>query len=228
MKPYNAGFAAFILILSALAVGAQDNPPPADDLGLPEGIYLSTVRDPSKVMPVRVVRDLEMGTEIDRVWSVSSRILERREKALPDAAWKVDPKTTFTPTLIIVKDALRPDHRRVGARLDYEAAALPPNSPDARAAYVLDIDELKHLAEGLRFLNRAISDAIPGVGETVSFQFRSRSGFTVSLTLTPGQEGSNVAAVVGKVSANSKADARRLFEESALMVQKILQQLLAI
>ncbi|MGA2497316.1 MAG: hypothetical protein ABSH20_06225 [Tepidisphaeraceae bacterium] len=220
------------LVMVVLAVpspaSAQDAGPAADEPALPEGVYLSAVADPKKVVQVRVVRDLEMGTEIDRVSSVSSRLLERREKALPDSAWLVDGKTTVTPTLIMVRDALRPNDRRIGARLDYEAKGLPANSPDARAAHILDLDELRHLADCLRFLTRAITDSVPGNGETIAYQFRSRSGFTVSLVLTPGQDGVTVAATVGKVSANSKADARKIFEESATMVQKVLQQLAAL
>ncbi|MFI5337563.1 MAG: hypothetical protein ACHQ5A_12305 [Opitutales bacterium] len=219
---------AIVVLAVSFPASAQDAAPAGDEPGLPEGVYLSTVADPTKVMQVRVVRDLEMGTEIDRVSSVSSRLLERREKALPESAWVVDAKTTVTPTLVMVRDALRPNDRRLGARLDYEAKGLPANSPDARAAHVLDLDELRHLADCLRFLSRAISDSVPGNGETISYRFRSRSGFTVSLVLTPGQDGVTVAATVGKVSANSKADARKIFEESGIMVQKLLQQLAAI
>ena len=214
------------LSLASSAAIAQDAP--ADDHSLPEGVYLSSVADPKKVLQVRVVRDLEMGTEIDRVSSVSSRLLERREKTLPDSAWVVDGKTTVTPTLILVRDALRPTDRRLGARLDYDAKGLPANSPDAHAGHILDLDELRHLADCLRLLTRAITDSVPAGGETIAFQFRSRSGFTVSLVLTPGQDGVTVAATVGKASANTKEAARKLFEDSGTMVQKVLQQLQAL
>lgn len=225
--------ASFCFVLVALLcpssmVLAQNAAAAAEEPGLPEGIYVSSVADPSKVMQVRVVRDLEMGTEIDRVSSVSSHLLERREKLLPDSAWLIDAKTAMTPSLILVRDALRPNERRLGARLDYDAKGLPPGSPDARTTHVLDLDELRHLSDCLRFLIRAITDSAPGAGETVAFQFRSRSGFTVSLVLTPGQDGVAVAATVGKVTANSKESARKLFEDSGAMVQKVLQQLLAL
>jgi len=180
---------------------------------------------PQKIVPVQVLRDFELGPELEIFSSSSNRILERREKSLAEAVWKIDGRTTLTPVAIIVRDVVRTSERRLGGRLDYFAAAdSSANLPEERSSQVLDIEELKDLEVALNSMLRAMEQP-PSRSEVINWRYRSRSGFLASLTLTRDGDNMTVIAAVGKIRANSRDGARAVLEQSATIVHRLINEL---
>jgi hypothetical protein len=214
--------ALFLVTAPALA---QDG----TDTGLAVELYTTAlpigVPDGQKIIPVRVLREFELGTALERFASTTNRLLEKRQKELADAAWKVDERTTVTPTAMVVRNALQRDEQRLGAQLNYYAKGdRATGAKDERSSHILDLDELKELEITLNALIRALDQA-PAEGEIITLQYRSRSGFSASLTLTPKSDGVAVNAAVGKVSGDSREKARRMFLESGAMVHQLINYL---
>jgi hypothetical protein len=173
-----------------------------------------------KPTPVKVLRPFELGTELEQFAALPGRLLEWREHDLAEAMWKVDERTTMSAVAIIARDAHQTDDRRLGARISYNGGA----APNARAANLLDFDELKELDADFDLLLRALEQA-PVRGETISLEFRSRSGLLVALTAVGQEDGATLTAVVGRVSVNGKDEARRIFTETQGMVRRLVNHL---
>ena len=201
--------------------GGNENGPIIGELytsNLPIGVPAS-----EKILPVRVLREFELGTALERFASTTSRLLERREKVMADAAWKIDERTTITPTAIMVRDAVQVAYRRLGTRLDYSWPGERAGG-DLRDSRILDFDEVKSLENALSMMLGAL-DRGSGKSETASWEYRSRSGLTISLSLAQKDEDVAVTASVWRVKAEGKAQARQILEAFGAMMHKVNNQL---
>lgn len=213
------------LLLMCASAFAQDG----NDTGLAVELYTTAlpigVPDGQKIIPVRVLREYELGTALERYASTTNRLLEKRQKELTSAAWKVDERTTVTPVAMVVRNALQTNEQRSGAKLNFFVKGdRTSGTKEERSSYILDLDELKELEVTLNALIRSLDQA-PAEGEIITLQYRSRSGFSTSLTLTPKPDGVAVNAAVGKVSGDSREAARRIFMESSAMVHQVINYL---
>ncbi|HEX2973832.1 MAG TPA: hypothetical protein VHP11_15980 [Tepidisphaeraceae bacterium] len=221
------GQSLVVLLLACATSQAQDGGQAEADASWGGQLYTSSspiaVPDPQKIIPVRVLREFELGTELERFASTTSRLLETREKELGDAIWKVDGRTTVTPVAIVVRDAIRRTERRLGARLDFRTTA-EAGTQEQRLSHILDLDELKQMEVALNEILKALDQA-PSKGETIALRYRSRSGFAVSLVLSPKGDQVAVNAAVGQVSGDTTEQARRMFEETATVVHRLVNYL---
>ncbi len=213
--------AGLMMVLGACGSAlAQEQPAEG---GFLSELYTSTtgfaVPDRQKIVPVRILREFELGTALERFAASNNRLLERREKELPEAAWKIDSTTAMSPTAIIIKDVVRVNDRRLGGRIEY--LAQPAGRGEQRASHLLDVDELKDVESALSTMNRAMRQTDPAKDESIAMQYRSRSGFVVSLNMNSKQ----VNARFGNASADSKEKIGELFEGAEAMVHKLVQYL---
>jgi hypothetical protein len=218
------------LLLTNSSLHAQDASP-ADDTALAGQLYTSSlpfgVPDPQKIVPVRLLREFELGPALERFASSTNCLLERREKELTDVVWKISPGISITPVAIVVRDALQPTNRRLGARFDYVAKAdSTPGAKEEHVSHVVDGDELKQLEIVFNAMIKAL-DQSPSKDEAIALQYKSRSGFAVSLTITQKNGDQTINAVVGKVTGNSKDKARSMFEEATTLVRNLSNYLAA-
>jgi hypothetical protein len=196
-------------------LNAQETPAPGAAGAVPEGM---------RIIPVRVVPDAELGTDIERFASSTNRFLEKRERELSNLVWKIDERTTLSPTAVLVRDINAPELRRVGARLEYLAKASGRGKED-RAVYMLDLHELVQIEEVLTAMIRAARQPDPPKGEAVALHYASRTGFEVSLLMArKGDDIAMSAAIVG-TEVNEKDKAVKLFEDCRGMIHSLVAQL---
>lgn len=232
----HARFTGVVFCQALLAVLLANSPllaqdaAQADDLGLDGQLYTSpfpiSIPEGQKIIPVRVLRQFELGSALlEQFAATPNCLLERRERPLTDLVWKVSPGINVTPIVVVVRNALQPANHRLGARFDYSAKADPTAGiKEEHASHILDLDELKALEIVLNAMTKAL-DQPPAQDEIATLQYKSRSGFTVSLT----QRGSDqtITATAGKVTGNSKEQARSMFEQTTTMVRNLINQLAA-
>ncbi|MGE5610145.1 MAG: hypothetical protein ACM359_12895 [Bacillota bacterium] len=217
------------MLLTASSLHAQDASQ-GDDTGLGQ-LYTSSspiaIPEGQKIIPVRVLREFELGSILERFAATTNCLLERHEKEMTDVVWKVSPGISITPVAIVVRDAIEPANRRLGARFDYLAKAdSTPGAKEDRSSHIVDMDELKQLEIVFNAMIKAL-DQSPARNEVIALQYKSRSGFAVSLTLAQKGGDQTITATLDKVTCNSKDKARTLFEESTTMVRTLMNHLAA-
>jgi len=209
MRKIPAGIVLFCgVFFTVAAVHAQEEAPAR---AIPEG---------QRVMPVRIIRDYEIGTAMEQFASLADRLILRREKLLPDLAWKAE-GMTVTPTAITVVNAVN-NEGRAGTRLDFQPAE---GSRGSKGTYLVDLDELKELEGALDVLIRAAAQTELGRADTADYHFVTRGGFTVSLAMAQAADGVSVSASIGKVSQQSREKVVKMFEDARTMIHAVVQYL---
>lgn len=208
-----------IFVLALLAVFAS-----SATLRAQQDTPAVVVAEPQRVTPVKIIRDFELGTELDRFVAYSNLLVERREKPATDAVWKANDRTTVAPTLIVLRDAIGGTERRLGARIDYYTGA-DGGTRDERASRLIDFEELKHLELALTAIVQSIAQAQPGKGETLAYHYTSRGGFTLACAITQTADGISISGNVDRIHETSKDAAVKMFEDCRTMVHSLVQSL---
>ena len=209
-------FASFKNFVICLAVVILFNSCPSSS-GQSNGSPAGASALPPKITPVRVVRDFELGSDLEQITTLSNVLLERREMPVPNVAWQVSSRLTAVPTAIFLTEALNGSDRRVGVRIDYLGA---DGVAQTGSGTFIDYIELEQLEAVLNTVGRGLNQANPGRDEVISYHYVTKGGFKVTLSVRQGTGGPAITATVGGVSERTKEGAARMFDGCRVMVHE--------